>query len=178
MATRLFHFSETPGIERFVPRAVVAERPAGRGWLNGPLVWAVDEAHQAMYLFPRDCPRILVWPVAGTSDGDRERWFGRSEARFIAHIERAWLGPLESGVLYRYEFPGDCFEDIDDAGMWVSRESVVPTGCDRLDDLPGELAARGVELRVMESLVPLRRLWSTTTLHVSGIRLRNAQDWG
>ncbi|HMG50328.1 MAG TPA: hypothetical protein VK597_07005, partial [Inquilinus sp.] len=61
---RLFHFSDDPAIERFEPRPVrvPSARPAGREWLNGPLVWAIDDAHQMLYLFPRDCPRILAWP--------------------------------------------------------------------------------------------------------------------
>ncbi len=33
-----------------------------------------------------------------------------------------------------------------------------------------------VELRVMESLTPLRGVWETS-LHASGIRLRHAQGW-
>jgi hypothetical protein len=42
-------------------------------WLNGPLVWAIDAWHQPMYLFPRDCPRILYWPLATTNAADRIR---------------------------------------------------------------------------------------------------------
>jgi hypothetical protein len=33
-----------------------------------------------------------------------------------------------------------------------------------------------VELRVMESLLPLRGVWDSS-LHASGIRLRNARGW-
>jgi hypothetical protein len=53
---RLFHFSDDPEIVRFVPRPIrtLVERPAGLKWLNGPLVWAIDEPHEPMYLFPRD----------------------------------------------------------------------------------------------------------------------------
>ena len=65
---RLFHFSEDPSIEEFVPRPVrvPSARPPGQDWLNGPLVWAVSEDRQATYLFPRDCPRILLWPTEHT----------------------------------------------------------------------------------------------------------------
>ena len=66
---RLFHFSDDPAIARFEPRAVLVPSPRapGREWLNGPLVWAIDEPHQPMYLFPRDCPRILLWPRPETA---------------------------------------------------------------------------------------------------------------
>ena len=71
---RLFHFSDDPGITVFEPRPVLkpSARPEGRDWLNGPLVWAIDEPHQPMYLFPRDCPRILLWPRETSSAGDTD----------------------------------------------------------------------------------------------------------
>lgn len=175
---RLFHFSDDPNIATFKPRpvAVPSQRPPGRDWLNGPLVWGIDERHQPMYLFPRDCPRILLWPHADTTADDLDRWFGNRACKMIAHIEWAWLDPLRRTTLYRYELPPDAFEPLDDAGMWVSRQDVTPIRMDAIRDLPGALRADGVELRIMERLAPLRHVWSTS-LHASGIRLRNAQDW-
>ena len=176
---RLFHFSEDPGIERFEPRPVEVPSPrrAGMDWLNGPLVWAIDEWHQPLYLFPRECPRILLWPQAATTQEDRAKWFGSSPARMIAHIEREWLERLEQGRLYRYELPRASFEPLDDAGMHVSRSSVAPLAIDAIGDLPAALAAAGVELRVLDTLAPLRAAFATT-LHASGIRLRNSGTWG
>jgi hypothetical protein len=145
-------------------------------WLNGPLVWAIDEWHQPLYLFPRECPRILLWPVAATTPEDRAGWFGSSPARMIAHIEREWLGRLEQDNIYRYELPAEAFEPLDDAGMHVSREAVEPLGMELVDDLPGALGATNVELRVLDSLAPLRAAFPTT-LHASGIRLRNSGTW-
>ena len=58
----------------------------------------------------------------------------------------------------------------------MSREVVVPTRVDLVDDLTARLEAAGVELRVVPSLLPLRGVWDTR-LHASGIRLRNAQGW-
>ncbi|WP_340646863.1 DUF6886 family protein [Phenylobacterium sp.] len=175
---RLFHFSDDPGIEGFVPRpvGVPSTRPPGRDWLNGPLVWAIDEATQPLYFFPRDCPRILLWPTPATTAEDRERWFGASDARMIAHIEWSWLERLNRGILYRYELPVGSFEDLEDAGMWVSRQPVTPLSVETLSNLPALMAAHGVELRVMAGLTSLREVWSTS-LHASGIRLRNAQGW-
>ena len=90
--------TDDPGIARFEPRpvAIASPRPAGREWLNGPLVWAIDACHAPMYLFPRDCPRILVWPFAETTQEDRARWFGACRARMIAHVERAWWERLRT----------------------------------------------------------------------------------
>jgi hypothetical protein len=175
---RLFHFSEDPSITCFTPRpvAVPSPRTPGREWLNGPLVWAIDEDHQALYLFPRDCPRILAWATPSSTALDRERWLGATAARKVAWIEADWLARLASASIHRYELPPDAFEDLDDAGMHVARVAVTPRGVQRLDDLPAFLRESGVELRVTESLAPLRGLWNTT-LHASGIRLRHARSW-
>jgi hypothetical protein len=175
---RLFHFSDQQGLERFEPRpvAVPSQRPPGRDWLNGPLVWAIDDWHQPMYLFPRDCPRILLWPVATTTAADLEAWWGGRTARIIAHIEWAWFEAFKTGRLFRYEFPPTDFECLDDAGMWISRQAVEPIGVEVITDLPAALRDSGVELRIMDDLTPLRGVWATT-LHASGNRLRNAANW-
>jgi hypothetical protein len=175
---RLFHFSEDAAIARFVPRAVrvPAERAPGREWLNGPLVWAIDEDHQSMYLFPRECPRILLWAAPGSTDADVALWLGGPRTQRVACIEYAWLERLRQAEVSRYELPPERFEALDDAGMWVSREAVVPIGHAVVGDLPSRLAECGTALRVMDSLLPLRAAWDST-LHVSGIRLRNARGW-
>jgi hypothetical protein len=179
MTVRLFHFSDDPGITIFHPRPVrvSVDRPAGQEWLNGPLVWATDEIYELLYLFPRECPRIVVWPTQYTSIEDRAAWFGDTSSRAIAHIEHDWFDRFRTARIYRYHVPFEQFEDIDDVGMWVSRTPVFPTRIDIVDDLIGELGSRNIELRVMDRLTPLKRVWQTT-LHASGIRLRNAHDWG
>jgi hypothetical protein len=125
---RLFHFSEDPGIELFAPRPVQvpSKRPPGQEWLNGPLVWAIDEWHEPLYLFPRNCPRVLVWPGPRTTEEDRARWWGSRACRMIAHIEWAWWGELSKAQLFRYELPPDDFEPLDDAGMFIARVAVAP----------------------------------------------------
>jgi hypothetical protein len=175
---RLFHFSDDPRIERFVPRPVQvpSERGPGREWLNGPLVWAIDDWHAPMYFFPRHCPRILVWAKADTTEADRQAWFAASPARMLIHIEWAWLERVMTTPIHRYALPPDTFESLDDAGMWVSRREVEPVAMETLADLPAAMRQAQAELRVMESLTPLRDIWRTT-LHASGIRLRNAQGW-
>ena len=175
---RLFHFSEEGSIARFTPRpvAVPSTRPPGQKWLNGPLVWAIDEAHQPLYLFPRDCPRLLVWPVAGTMEHDRERWRAlceREATRFVAFIEEGWAERLSAAYLYRYELPAHRFESLADSGMWVARHAAEPVAVEQLDDLRACLAAAQVELRTVRSFSSLAHLLRTS-LHVSAIRMRNA----
>ena len=176
---RLFHFSDDAAIGVFHPRPlrVPVDRGPGREWLNGPLVWASDEAHGLLYLFPRDCPRIVIWPTPLTTAADRDAWFGGTACRAIAYVEDDWLAPLRTAAIHRYRMPPETFEAIDDVGMWVSRSPVTPLGLERIDDLPAALAAEGVALRSLPRLGPLKSVWQTT-LHASGIRTRNAKDWG
>src|ERR1700734_3770591 len=104
---RLFHFSEEPDISIFEPRpvTVATTRAPGREWLDDPLVWAIDERHEPMYLFPRDCPRVLLWPTESSTADDVQVWWGARTCRMIAHIEWAWLKRLTLARLYRYELP-------------------------------------------------------------------------
>jgi hypothetical protein len=94
-----------------------------------------------------------------------------------AWIERSWLDRLRAAGLWRYELPAEAFESLSDAGMHVARRAVAPIARTRLEDLPAALAAAGVEPEVVDSLLPLKPLWQTS-LHTSGIRLRNAVGWG
>ena len=176
---RLFHFSEDPAITLFEPRQVrvAAERRAGWEWLNGPLVWAIDEPHSILYFFPRECPRIVVWPTDRSTEDDRLAWMGTTAARAIAYVEKDWLTRLRGAAIYRYTLPPESFEDIVDVGMWVSRAPVLPTAVETLTGLDRHLEEANVELRPLDDLTPLRTVWNST-LHASGIRLRNARNWG
>ncbi len=172
---RLFHFSEESGIARFEPRPVrvPSERAAGMEWLNGPLVWAIDEVRQPLYLFPRDCPRILLWPGPDTRAADRALWLGDTTARVVAFIETPWVETHARACIHRYELPTATFEDLQDAGMWASRRTVEPVGVTTFIDLPAELVAQGAELRVVESLWPLVAAHGSS-LGFNGLRLRHA----
>ena len=93
-----------------------------------------------------------------------------------AYIEEHWAPSLEAATIHRYELPFDSFESLDDAGMWVSRDLVRPLRRTRIEDLPAALETNDVELRTLPALTPLRDVWNTS-LHASGLRLRNAQNW-
>jgi hypothetical protein len=174
--SHLVHFSDDGTIDRFVPRPVrvPSQRATGEEWMNGPLVWAVDPDHEAAYLFPRDCPRIVLWATSSTTSRDRERWLGGDEV--VAHVEPAGAAQMDGAALFRYWLPVTSFRPTSDAWMWVSDVEVVPTRVDHLTDLRGELTARGGRLEVTEDLGTLAGAW-TSTVHASGIRLRAASSW-
>jgi RimJ/RimL family protein N-acetyltransferase len=179
---RLFHFSEDPTIEVFEPRPVrvSSPRPPGLDWLNGPLVWAVDDWHAPMFLFPRDCPRVMLWRTPQTTEADLDHWWrGDRRRRMQAHIETAWLDRVREGRLYRYAFDAGAFERVEPAGgpgYHVARQAVRPVEVSLMGDLPAALAAADVELHVMHDLLPFNGAWNST-LHFSGSRLRNAVGW-
>ena len=175
---QLFHFSDNPNIDVFVPRPVriAAKRPIGLEWLNGPLVWAIQDSYEAMYLFPRECPRILLWRTPKTTEEDYQLWWKGSTAKFLVYIEEAWLNQVNTATIYRYNLPIEAFVSLEDAGMWVAKTEVTPIGLDTLTQLPKEYQKGHIEVRTLDNLLPLKGVWQTS-IHASGIRLRNARTW-
>ncbi len=174
---RLFHFSDDSNIEVFMPRPVRTPVPhaIGQERLNRPLVWAIDDWHQAMFLFPRDCPRIFAWPVEATTPEYLSAYRKMTSCRMVAHIELGWLDRLSHTTIFRYELAADGFESLGDMGMWVSSSPTMPVNVERIDNMEKALSDAGVELRVLPSLTTLEPLWETS-LHVSGIGLSHAKD--
>lgn len=158
--TELWHFSEDPALDRFVPR-------------NGK-VWAIDEAHSWLYWFPRDCPRACFWAVERTTEDDVERWLDGDRGRRVAVIESGWLARLRATRLYAYRMPEDAFGVVEDDRFYVASSPV--DAIERVDvgDLLDRHAAAGIELRVAPTLYPLWDRVIETSLEYSGIRLRNA----
>lgn len=167
----LFHFSEDPTIEVFAPRPPLAHPD------KEPLVWAIDEWHQPMYFAPRDCPRVLFWPFHATTQADGDRFWSYVNSRMVLAIEHAWFERLRTVHLYRYVMPEQPFEDLNDAGMFVSRDTIVPLRVEPLRPLLQEIRDAHVELRICRTLAPLADALIQSTLHFSLIRMRNAQGW-
>lgn len=79
-------------------------------------------------------------------------------------------------TIYLYQLPGETFACLEDAGMHLGKSAVTPLRIDAISDLPAALRLADVELRPVDSLTPFRGVWDST-LHASGIRLRNASGW-
>lgn len=165
----LYHFSEDPLIDRFVPR------PVRIGPSDEALVWAVDIAHCHQFYFPRDCPRVIISKSTSTSSEDAEAFFGHTTATVIAAIESRWLERLRNTTVYRYTLPAEGFTlRNESAGYWVSEHEFLPLEIEPIRDLMAALVDAGVELRIMPSLVSLRDAVIESTVNFDIIRWRNA----
>ena len=166
----LYHFSESPSIERFVPHVAPTSSS------DQALVWAVDAEHSHLYYFPRDCPRVIYSSSSRTSTEDFERFFSHTTARTTAAIESRWLDRMRDTTVYRYTLPSDPFELRDEpAGYWVSVKEVQPLSVKAIPDLMQELIESGVDLRIMPSLSRLREA-VISRVPGSGVRGRGSGE--
>jgi Family of unknown function (DUF6886) len=161
----LFHISELGDIRYFEPRLSEGT--------EGPAVWAIDEARLRNYLLPRECPRVTFYAGRQTTAEDAARFLGSSAA--VVAIESTWVERVRRTRVYCYHLRPETFQLLDEcAGYHVSRVPVAPVRVEALDDLPAELHRRGVELRVVPNLWPLRDAVVASSLQFSMIRMRNA----
>jgi hypothetical protein len=171
MSNQLYHFSDDPGITRFVPRPP----PSASSGVAEDVVWAVGERLRHNYLLPRDCPRVTFYPAPSSAPADVAQLMAGTSAAHVVAIETRWMPALRQGKLYQYTLPPETFAPVDEgAGYYISRQPVIPLGMLVLDDLLGELLDCDVELRVMPSLWKLRDAVVASTLQFSCIRMRNA----
>jgi hypothetical protein len=166
---KLYHFSEESDIAVFEPRKLPyrMEEPAQ--------VWTIDEFHAPHYLFPRDCPRVCIWPKDDTTEQDYSRFFGHSGTSRIVAVEAGWLDRIRNGSIYRYVFHPDDFTLYDaNAGYYTSTHTVTPAAVEKIGDLLGSLTALGIEVRLTPSLTPLKQAILASTVNFSMIRMKNA----
>jgi hypothetical protein len=165
---RVYHVSETSGIERFTPR----ESSDGID-----RVWCVSGARLHNYLLPRDCPRITFYAAETTSAADATRFFPNRDAEAVVAVEKRWLDRVVNTRLRVYVFDATPFELQDPiAGYFVTRQTVEPLMELAVDDPLDRLLARNVEFRVLASLAVLREAVIESTLGFSIIRWHNTQD--
>lgn len=148
---KLLHFSEESSITKFVPRVKENRRDMP------PVVWAIDEAHEHTFYFPRECPRIFYTRTDDLTEEDRIRFFGQTTTRMVATVEKDWYQRIRNATIYRYTFPGESFELFDEcAGYYISQETVTPLCVEPLDRLLDRLMELDIEVRFTSSLYPLK----------------------
>jgi hypothetical protein len=165
----LYHFSEDPNIERFVPH-VPRTNPAHR-----PAVWAIDGDHAPLYWFPRDCPRVTIWPRNPAGRAIFHERFVTAASRVHA-IESAWLERMRNSVIYRYELDRDGFVPwIDAEGQWIAVREVTAVSVTPVGDLLAAHVDAGIELRIVPSLWPLHDEAIVGEFEFSLVRMHNAR---
>ena len=107
---------------------------------------------------------------------DQPSLFIAGRADWGAYQSPGALERMQKTTIYRYTLLEEGFEYLGDPGTYLRREAVRPLAVEPMGDLLAALAAANIELRVVPSLLPLRGVWDTS-LHASGIRLRNARGW-
>jgi len=162
----LWHVSEHPSIDRFVPhRAPTSLR-------DELLVWAIDTRHLPLYWFPRDCPRGTWWADEDTTAEDVERLL--AGATRVHAIQADWLEQMRSARVYAYRLQEETFApDEEVGGYWLSREPVEPLEVVELGDLLARHAEAGIELRIVSDLAGQWQRVVASTVQFSGMRLRN-----
>ncbi|GAA1022706.1 MULTISPECIES: DUF6886 family protein [Amycolatopsis] len=164
---QVLHFSEDPGITRFVPHVAATARQ------RDPYVWAVDAARCPDYWFPRGCPRAMAWATPSTTDVDRERILGGDER--VHAVEYRWLEALRTVKLFAYRLPSASFRPFGEHAH-VATEPVEPLGpAEPVGDLLRLHEEAGIQLRVLANLWPFWDAAAASTAGFSGIRLRNAR---
>lgn len=165
----LYHFSEDPTITRFVPH-VPRTNPEHRR-----AVWAIDAEHAPLYWFPRDCPRVTVWPLRAADLVTFQQRFTTAASRLHA-IESTWLERMRSTQVYRYQLDASRFVPWEDAnGQWIAERDIVPLGVSPVGDLLQAHAQAGIELRIVPSLWPLFDIAVGGEFDFSMVRMHNAQ---
>lgn len=168
---RLFHISEDPNIEIFVPRP----SPAHFDQLHGDVVFAINDQLLHNYLLPRECPRVTFYAKPTTTQLDKEKFLGHTSATFVVAVEEKWYEIIQKTTLYCYEFPTDNFVVLDEgAGYYVSYHNETPLAIRPITNVITALSARDVEFRVLETLWPLAEKVAASSLAFSIIRMRNA----
>jgi hypothetical protein len=160
----LWHYSEDPAIERFVPHVPVTNPD------QPPMVWTIDEVHAPLFWFPRDCPRITFWATDGTPP-DR---LGATTATRVHAIEERWVERMQACDLFVYRFAVAGFAPWPGAdGYWVSEDEHAALDVSAVGDLFGRHRERGIDLRVLPDLRELRDAVIASGYRFSMCRMAN-----
>ncbi len=165
----VYHFSEDPAIERFVPHVPPTNPGAGAH------VWAIDGDHAPLYWFPRECPRVTVWARDAGERSQLESRFDTTSAR-VHWVEHGRLTTIAEAELFVYELDAAPFAPWAEAeGQWIADDEIVPRSVVPLGNCIDRHRAAGVDLRVVDDLWPHVDAVVACGLPFSIVRLRNAR---
>jgi hypothetical protein len=155
MGEYLYHFSEDPTIDLFIPRVAPTQQ------VDGAFVWADDEWHSFRYWFPRQCPRGTWWPK------DQSR-------RPTVAIQWDWYDSFMAAEVYAYRFDATPFRANPGGGGWITEDTVTPLDVAPVGPLLAKHRAAGNEFRLVADLWALwLEVIELPGIDFSGIRLKN-----
>lgn len=154
MAEDLYHFSEDPTIEVFVPRVAPTQQVAGS------FVWADAPDTSPRYWFPRECPRATWWQPDGS--------------RRVHAIQWEWFDRFVTCELYVYRFDATPFRKNPGGGGWITSETIQPLAVEPVGPLLDKHHDARIELRLVDDLWALwLEVVELPGIQFSGIRLKN-----
>lgn len=154
----LLHFSEDPGIVRFVPHvAATAQQPEA-------YVWTVDALNSPCYWFPRQCPRVCSWDASNKA------------APRVHAVEERWLTAVRRARLWAYRSDARDFAPFGERPhAHVATHPVDPLGPPvEVGDLLSLHERHDIDLRVLPELEPYFTEVRERGLEFSAIRMGNA----
>ena len=160
----LWHYSEDPAIERFVPHVPVTNPD------QPPMVWTIDDEHAPLFWFPRDCPRITFW----TDDGSPADRLGPTTAARVHAMEAGWVERMRraGSSCTGSRSTGSGRGPTPTATGWPTRRAPHWTSTP-VGDLFERHRQRGIELRILDDLRPLRDAVIASGYRFSMSRMRN-----
>ena len=167
---KLFHVSEEPDIDKFIPR-IPSRKDMDK---SKGLVWALTEPALPNWLTPRDCPRVGYRVTEESTQEDINKFLSSSSRHCVA-IEYGWHKRMLDTTLYVYEFEPTNFYFDESAGFYVSDQTEIPVSVTKYENLYEELFKRNVEVRILNNLWELGEAVQQSTLKWSLCRMANAQ---
>lgn len=166
----VWHFSEDPAIERFLPhRAPTSQH-------DGDFVWACKPERCQNYWFGRQVPRGMAWRTPGCDEDVADRLLGKGNQRLHV-IEHTSVPAMSSARVYAYRFADTDFRELEGFAMVATTEQV-PLGPPVALASPWELHAHaGVPVLVVDDLFGWWAEVIGSGLEFSGIRLKNSPHW-
>ncbi len=127
---KLYHYSEDTSIRIFQPR------PHPKHPNLPDSVWAIDEEGSPMYLLPRECPRIVYWPIQTTSQEEKDLFKSQTTSRMIITVEQRWFQKIQSATITQYTFESTLFNSFDEgAGYYTSTQTIIPEKVVQINNL-------------------------------------------
>jgi len=167
---KLYHVSEEPNIDKFIPRIPYREdMDKSKG-----LVWSLTETALPNWLTPRDCPRVGYRISEKSSQDDIDKFFS-SSSRHCVTIEHGWHKKMTETTLYVYEFDATNFYFDEIAQFYVSDQTEIPISVTKYDDLFEELFKRDIEVRILNNLWGLAEAVQKSSLKWSLCRMGYAR---